>query len=180
MSNTLFTQGYDFNKKSESIALDSIFVSTGYRIPEPKIKFGKPFVMDIRPDIDDDPNTYVSCRIQRSFDQRLGTESGFIYRRLPLTLLSPTTPVIRIDAPQIPFNTSEVLNQINEILNSKLTINDLLELSYTAEDNEIILISNPDSLAWYGFITMRVNTGYVPPIVEQANLSGFTVYNPIP
>lgn len=176
MKIALFLEGYNFNRKSESIALDMIFVSTGYRIPLPKIKFNKPTVMDIRPEIDDDPNTYISARVDRDFDSRLADMAGFLYRRLPLDLLTEISPTVKVVAPQLPFKTSEVLDQINAILNSQLTLNDVLELSYSGEEDEMVLVANPDSLSWVGTKTLRLDNGTLPPLVAQRELSGFKVY----
>lgn len=136
--------------------------------------------MDIRPDIDDDPNTYVSARVDRNFDQRIGGNTGFLYRRLPFDLASGPNPTEWILAPHVPFNTSDVLDQINTILNLQLTLNDILELSYTGEDSEMTLVTNPDSLVWLGTKTLRVTTDFSPPIVSKRDLSGFTIYQPNP
>lgn len=177
MSISLLLQGYNFNRSAESIALDMIFLSTGFRIPAAKIKFEDPVVMDIRPDIDDDPNTYVMSHVDRNFDRRIGGRTGFLYRRLPLELLAPTIPDININAPHLPFKTSDVLDQINQLLKTRLTMNDLVEFNYLAPNNQMVVLANPKSLAWVGQIVLGVNTGYVPPIVNQTDLSGFEIYN---
>lgn len=178
MNIPLFLQGYNFNRQTEIIALDLIALSTGYRIPISKINFGTPVVMDIRPDLDSYPNTYCSAFVNRQYDSRIGGKTGFLYRRLPFNLLEPGDTSTKISPPKTPFKTSDVLDQINLILNSKLTLNDVVELSYSGEDDEMTLLTNPDSLVWIGIKTFTVDTGHIPPIVTNTNLSGFNIYHP--
>ena len=171
----LFLQGYNFNRKSELICLDMLYLSIKIRIPEPKIKFQIPRVMDVRPDIDDDPNTFVDAFVDRTFDIRVAGNQGFLYRRLPLDYIEQD-PEVKINPPQFPFKVSDILNQINASLNTSLTMHDLLDLEYVGDETTITLVANPDSLAWIGTKEISIETNNVTPIVSVNDLSGFTVY----
>lgn len=178
MNVSLFLQGYNFNRKTELVALDLIFVSTGFQIPLNKIKFNKPVVMDIRPDIDDDPNTYVTARVDRTFDARIGGNTGFLYRRIPMSFLTPKNNYERVSVRNTPFKTSDILAQFNKLYQCQLTINDVLELTYSGDDFQCTLVANPDSLTWIGTKTIAIDTGILPPLVMQPDLNGFLVYTP--
>lgn len=170
-----YLQGYNFNRKSELICLDMIYLTIQIRIPESKIKFNIPRVMDIRPDIDDDPNTFINVVVDRLFDKRIAGNQGFMYRRLPLDYITQDTS-IKIKPSQYPFKVSDVLNQINASLNSNLTMQDLLDLTYVGDESEIVLVTNPDSLAWIGTKTVQIKPNAVLPIVTVQDLSGFVAY----
>ena len=168
-------EGFNFNRKSEQIAVDMIFVATRFRIPEPKIIFYSPRVMDIRPDIDDDPNTSIDSFVDRTFSKVLGGRTGFLYRRLPLELIEQdnTVPIV---PSSYPYSVEDILNQINASLKVRFTSRDILNLTYSGDEENIILIANPESTTWIGDLTIKVKSNVVTPIVPQSDLSGFTIF----
>lgn len=174
-SSDTISSGYSFKKTSVTIALEMIGLVLGLNIPASKIKFNIPRVMDVRPDIDTDPNTFVQAVVSRDFDARVGGNQGFMYRRLPLsyvenTNLSPILPQ------QYPFSVADILAAINSGLNTSFTTDDLLNLSYTGEDESITILANPNSLAWIESFTLNVVSKNIPPIVHVLDLSGFIPY----
>lgn len=170
-----FLEDYNFNRESEKIALDMIYVSTKIRIPESKIKFQIPRVLDIRPDIDDDPNTFVNGFVDRGFDFRIAGVTGFMYRRLPLNYITQDE-MIQIIPEVYPYSISDILSQINLSLHTNLTTTDILDLTYTGDDPDILLVANPDSIAWIGHLTIQVKSQNLIPIVNETDLNGFNVY----
>lgn len=168
-------QGLNFNRKSIQIALDMIFVATRYRIPDSKIIFYTPRVMDMRPDIDDDPNTFIDSFVDRSFDRVIGGKTGFLYRRLPLDLIEQDSEIPIVPS-SYPYSISDILPQINASLKVQFSERDLLDLTYSGDDEEILLIANPDSTTWIGDLIIHVKPNHVEPIVTQSDLSGFTVF----
>jgi hypothetical protein len=71
----------DLWKTKLQVLMDLIYESTGQRIPEDKIKYGLPQKLDARPEVWNDPNTFVSVRIDPTYDDRYLPQTGFLYRR---------------------------------------------------------------------------------------------------
>lgn len=167
----------DFNRSSEAIALDLIFLANQYRAPVEKVTFGLARHLDQRPEILDDPNTFVPVKIDQEFDDRFSNgDDGFMYRRLPLSILIQGI-IEDIQPPFFPFYTSDILDQINEVFKTQFTMKDLVEVKYHRNDPEFILTAHPSSLVWVEGTVMQVNRGDpIPPIVTVPYLSGFTPY----
>jgi len=168
----------DFDRPSIQIALDLIYISNKERLVEEKVKLGFPKVLDVRPEITDDPNTFIPVTVDELFDMRYATHGsdGFMYRRLPLSIID-RVPGHLINPPHFPFKTSEVLDQINEQLNTQLTMGDLQEREYTKAEGVMNLYAHPHSLVWIGETEMAVNWGQpLVPIVEITYLSGFNEF----
>lgn len=175
-----FIRQRDFNRPSEEIALDLIWIHNQYRVPKEKIKFFVPMELDQRPEITDDPNTFVPVAIDDQFDDRFSGdgENGFMYRRLPLEMgITPNGP--QIHPPQFPFRTYEVLDQINQQLNLQLTEQDVLDIEYTEGMDKYELFVNPHSLVWVGSTIIDVGeAGPGESLVTVTDLSGFNQYVP--
>lgn len=175
----LFLDGYNFNRQTELIALDSIYVSTGYKIPLAKIKFGDVKILITRPDLEGYPNTYLEAKVDSNFDYRLAN-AGFMYFRLGLDELTATDPNTKVIPPHYPFNTSDVLPQINTILQTELTLHDVLELSYSGDTENFVLIANPDSFFWVGSRTLPSQSNAIGPLITTTDLNGFVAVTSAP
>ena len=54
---------HDIGKTNIQILMDLIYEFQGIKIPEEHIRYGKPMPLDARPEIMDDPNTFIPCHI---------------------------------------------------------------------------------------------------------------------
>jgi hypothetical protein len=162
-----------FRKSAKTILFESIRYFTGLVIPQHAVKLGALRVADIRPNVEDDPNTYIPAKVDAHFDARFKNFSGFMYRRLPLSLLSGTSE-LSVIAPNTTFKTSDILTQINVKYNALLSMDDVLELEYT-KSSDITLVANPNSLAWLGSLDVPLQTGTQVDLVSTIHLPGFAV-----
>lgn len=159
MSIFQFLMTYDFKRHWKQIVCDLIYVHNEYKIQPVQVEFLPPQELDQRPDIDDDPNTYTPAKINPDQDHRMKPqETGFMYRRLPLAILR-RNPQVRIVAPQFPFKTYEILDQINRHLDSNLTELDLIDETYESLEGEILIHAKPTSHVWIGFRDIIVTDG---------------------
>ena len=73
----------DIGKTEIQLLMDLIYESAGIRVPQQKIVYGKPQEMDFRPDVADDPNTFIPVVIDQDYDDRFTPTSnnGLLYRR---------------------------------------------------------------------------------------------------
>jgi hypothetical protein len=140
-------KNYDLSKTSSELAMDFIFATNQYRVPLSKIRFGRPKALDYRLDIEDDPNTYVKTYVDPNFESRFKNDHGFMYLRLPLSVLTPK-PGVEFEAPPYPFTTYSVLAKINAYLGTKLTTTDLVNEVYRDPSKLFSLTANSRSLAW--------------------------------
>lgn len=166
-------QTHDFNKDSKLIALDLIWASTGFRIRPEKIKFGRAVHMDTRPDIDDDPDTFVEANVDSSEDARLGQGSGFMYQRLPLSSVRGFRNIRVYPKHGDTFKTSDILEEINSKLNVEFNKHDLLEMEYPGDAQTITVYADPGSWTWVGSVDIGVSDVKVEPLFRLRDLNGF-------
>lgn len=166
----------NFKRSSTQIASDMIYVSTKYSIPVTKITFGIPRVMDMRPDIDEDPNTAIVATIKKGFDARLEGERHFLYRRFPLDFTTQDESIYIIP-PHFPYTVSDIVAGINESLSTSFVSTDFIDLTYSGAEDTITLIANPNSLAWTGSKTIKVVSSSEQTLITTTDLSGFTEYS---
>ncbi len=180
MSILMFVLEHDLSRPSKDIAIDLIYQTNQYAIRRDHVTFGKPLEMDITPFIDDDPNTFVPVDIKRAEDARMRGDDGFLYRRLPLSLLVQD-PTFIIRTQQLPFKVHDFIDQINEQLQAQLTVDDVVNDEFTSIDGPFILRASPHSLAWIGTTELTVDaTDDRPRLVKEPFLAGFKIYQPQP
>lgn len=159
MSIFQFILAYDFDRPEEKILCDLIYIANKYRMEPPVVTFGIPKAFDQRPDIEDDPNTYIPAKVNPKFDQRLVKgATGFRYTRIPLAALRMAENSL-IQPPVVPFKTYDILPQINQQLGVQLTENDLENITYTTMNDDFIIRAKPTSLIWIGWRNIQVNGG---------------------
>lgn len=169
----LLLEQRDFNKPSKLLALDQIWAFTGIRIRPDKIKLGKAEVLDQRPDIDYDENTFVPAEIDFAEDVRFTTENGFLYRRFSLAELANGRPLVILDPPST-FTVEDVLDQINMSWDAQLTLEDLDNtIVYRSTDETFVLETNEGSLAWYGNQPFNVQMSGTSAFLKIVDLDGF-------
>ncbi|BAQ02687.1 hypothetical protein AVU38_gp159 [Ralstonia phage RSL2] len=159
MSIFQFILTYDFDRPEAETLCDLIYISNKYKLPPPMATFGTPKALDQRPDIEDDPNTYIPAKINPKFDHRMfPTETGFLYHRIPLAALRVVDDSV-IQPLAIPFKTYDILDQINRQLGVRLTENDLVNTEYTTMDDDFVITALPTSKIWMGWRYINVLGG---------------------
>lgn len=160
------------HRTTVEIALDLIYAATEQQFPVEKIDLWIPRAIDVRPDLETDPNTFIGADVDGEYDDRYGppTDDGFLYRRLPLSiLLRPAN--LDIDLPEtFPFTTHDILPQLNIALNAQLTVNDVLNDEYTSIEDVLQVRAHPQSLAWIGALVIERNSAVGGRLLEDNTL----------
>lgn len=172
-------QSKDWNRPSEVLALELIYAYNLWKCPVDKIEFGKPVVCDPRPDITDDPNTFVPTVIDPEYDSRFEGQNGFMYRRLPIEIIGPDRgPEIR--PKQFPFYAWDEIDAINEFMGLQLRKEDILNIKYEDNQTDYNLYLSDSALVWLpGVISLNVGPpGPRDMLVQNAELSGFKQWAP--
>lgn len=180
MSILMFVLEQNLARPSKDIAIDLIYQANQYLIRRDHVVFGKPLDMDITPEIDGDTNSFVPADISRAEDDRMRGDDGFLYTRLPLSLLMQD-PNFIIRTGQTRWKVHDHLSQINEQLRANLAKEDVINDEFTTLDGPFILRAHPHSLAWIGTTELTVDaTDDEPRLVKEPFLTGFKVYQPQP
>lgn len=159
MSIFQFIMTYDFDRPETDILCDLVYISNKYRLKPTVVTFGDPQEIDQRPDIEDDPNSFIPAVVLPKFDYRMVPgETGFMYHRIPLAALRVMDDSI-IQPLAIPFKTYDILDGINKQLGVQLTENDLENLEYTTMDDDFIIQAKPTSKIWTGWRYINVLGG---------------------
>lgn len=159
MSIFQFILTYDFDRPEKLVICDLIYVSNKYRLQPPQVEFGLPKELDQRPDIEDDPNSYIDAVVNPKYDHRMvPAETGFLYRRIPLAALRPADEH-SIIPPAVPFTTYDILDQINAQFGVQLTEDDLENIEYTDMEDAFIIRAKPTSKIWTGWRNINVAGG---------------------
>lgn len=154
-----FIMTYDFNRPETETLCDLIYVTNKYKLPPAMVAFGTPMALDQRPDIEDDPNSYISAKVQQKFDHRMvPKETGFLYHRIPLAALR-VQDASAITPPAVPFKTYDILDQINRQFGVQLSENDLENTEYTTMDDDFVITAKPSSRLWMGWRYLNVTGG---------------------
>lgn len=167
----------DIGKSETQLLMDLIFESAGIRVPEQKIRYGKPQEMDVRPDLSDDPNTFIPVTIDTDYDDRFppGSNSGLLYRRRELSTYFPVENYAIYTQLNV-VRLYDILDQINLHLPYPLIEMDLLNQSITTTGlTSITLRANPNSFIWIGNVTINVTIerGDKLLLLSQLELEGF-------
>jgi hypothetical protein len=159
MSLFQFVRAYNFDRPETKILCDLVYRSTKYKLEPAVVTFGTPMELDPRPDVEDDPNTYTPAVVKSNFDHRLKPEeTGFLYTRIPLGMLAMKDNTI-IQPLAIPFKTYDILPQINKQLGTRLTEDDLENITYVTMDDDFVIQAKPTSRVWVGGRTVEVLGG---------------------
>lgn len=154
-----------FLRPAKEILLDLVHVFLEYEIPIDKITFGKASALDQRPEVPTDPDTFVQAEIAQDYDYRFPGANGFLYRRIPLGMAT-VNQGLEIYAPDFPFTTWDVLDQINRFMNLALLPEDVINETYDLGSVVFLLQADPGSWNWEG--------GRVMPVVFPDNLPSNT------
>lgn len=136
-------------RKSKDIVVDLIYHHNHYRIPLHLATFGKPQALDQRPDVQDDPNTFIRVYLEDEYDGRFIGNDGFMYMRYALAQL---TPVEHIQPPQLsaPFKVHDLIPYLNERYGVAFEPEDLVNEEYAEVPSVVTLKASQDSLVWAG------------------------------
>lgn len=151
------------DRPSIEIALDLIYRATQYRIPASKITFGIPKAVDLRIDIKQDENTFVPVELAEVFDARFAGdgEEGFLYRRIPLSLLTQDETVA-LTLPPYPFEAHDILDDINAKFHTQFTEQDIENTRYVDSSVPFEITASPHSLVWLGKVGFTPSEAVMP------------------
>lgn len=164
----------DYERPSEVILRDLIYVYNGVRLPEFHTKFGEPRPVDQRPEIKVDENTFIPIAVDEEIDARFDDIAGLMYRRTPINEVADDI-LILIDVSGFPFTLYEVLDQINVRLRLQLTEADVYDQTITSAEEPIRLKLKPGSQVFIGDSPI-LRTFVRVPLLNVLDLSGFQEY----
>lgn len=170
---------HDIGKTREELLMDLIYETNGQRIPLDKIKFGIPREVDQRPDLDNDPNTFIPVTIDSSYDDRFGVGvGGLMYRRHDLSLYMKDVDLTVITPLSLPFTIQDILEQVNDQLPYPIDPLEVINYEYkTIEQAEfgVTLKARDGAYIWFHGVHFQVNTGLLDgsPLISNTNLDGF-------
>ena len=151
----------NFNKSSETLAMELIYASTGFKAPVSKVVFGLPQILDPRLDLQNDENTFIPAAFDSAYDARFSSDGGFRYKRLPLSELFHDTSLQPV-VPAVPFRTHAVLAQLNALYDAQLEEDDVLDLENTQEGS-FTVVASPLSLVWIGYAVLTTRSTEATP-----------------
>lgn len=141
---------HDIGKTKIQLLTDLLYETNDLRIPEERIKYGDPQPLDARPDLKYDPNTFIPFRIDPTYDFRLSRNSGFMYRRRPLSEYLADHP-FTITVDHFPFQVTDYLDEINSHLPFPLDAADIQNYTFDKAGVQTFdLIADNKSLIWTG------------------------------
>lgn len=164
----------DVNRPENLIALDMFRVYAGLNIRPNKIKFGKAQELDQRPDLPCDENAFCPVEIDPTEDTRFIGETGFMYRRWTLAEVA-RGQVVQINGIAGRFKVEDILDQINEQLETQFTLESLDNtVEYDIDDDSFVLYAHPHSLAFCGSVAFELGEPERRDLLDVTRLSGFT------
>ncbi len=171
---------HDLGKTEIQLLTDLIYESTGVRIPEERISYGDPSELDARPDVELDPNTFISAKIDPTYDYGLSVRQiGFLYRRRYIAKhLEGIQFTLKFN--RWPMRLSDIVSeQINPYLRYPLSTKDYVDYEITDRNTSRLKIAaNPKSLFWIGSQSMAIMLPGTElfKIVDIEELTGFNQY----
>lgn len=173
---------HDIGKSREELLMDLIYETNGQRIPLDKIKFGKPYKVDQRPDLDNDANTFIPVEIDPAYDDRFGNGTGGImYRRHDLGLYTKNADLTVVIPLFLPFTVHDILDQINALLPYPIDPLEIINYEYkTIEQAEfgVTMQARKEAYIWFHGVHFKVDTSYLTqkPLINNPTLIGFTAF----
>jgi hypothetical protein len=167
----------DVGKTDIELLMDLIYETAGIRVPEQKITYGKPTVLDVRPDITGDSNTFIPIVIDADYDDRFPADAGkgLLYRRRELSEhFSEASYTIFTQLASVKLYA--ILSQLNAVLSYPLTTKDVLDQTIdTSEATSLTILANPDSYIWTGsaIITVNIIGDDLVELLTISDLEGF-------
>lgn len=170
----------DIGKSDIEIMMDLIYETNRLRIPEDHIKYGVPTVLDQRPDIATDENTFISVKIDPDYDNRYAAVEGFLYRRVELGAYFENID-ITITATAFPFTIRSIWDtQVQPFLPFPIDKKDVEDYLFTSLTATTVNVNGAaGSLLWCGTVKITLNP-ISPAFFELCpvtqSLPGFSEY----
>lgn len=142
-------------RKNRDILIDLIYHHNRYRVPFHFATFGKPQSLDQRPEITDDPNTFIRIHLEDEYDARFIGNDGFMYQRYTLTQLASVKP-IKLPVLTVPFKVHDLIPYLNEKYGVSFEKEDLVNDEYTEIPETLTLRTCDHSLIWAGSIEINL------------------------
>ena len=152
---TLIEEG-DLNRPSREIASDLIFIANGFRFPIDEVHFGIPQMLDQRPDLNEDANSFIPADVAYEVDDRFPGTTGFLYTRIDINALVQEAETL-VAPQQYPFRVHHLLPQLRLFFNTQWDETDIEDEVVVLPVSELIIRCKPGSLAWIG--SRRINVG---------------------
>lgn len=174
---------HDIGKSKLDLLTDLIYESYGRRIPLDKVKYGHPQELDVRPDILDDPNTFIPATIDINYCGNRSPDAGFMYRRRTLKEYFDDNPV-NVAITTFPISIRQLLvDQINPQLPFPIDPLDIKDDQVTDPTLGTIRIRPvSDSFIWctnFDLTVTPLDPDYFKLVTIQS-LNGFNEYVPPP
>lgn len=172
----------DLGKTRLQLLTDLIYEYNGIRIPESKVVYGDPEVLDPRPDIEDDPNTIIKFHTTPDYDESFleSSNAKLFYRRRELsTHFDKITRPIELYVEEDITSTHDLIEQLNFYLTYPLDPADILNITHNTIPGQGILTitASKKSLFWIG--SANINVTYSDTqrmgMLWVTNLNGFNL-----
>lgn len=158
----------NLNQPASQILLDLIYANNGINLAWENIEFGIPVALP--PTNDWSANTVLDVTAIYEDDDRYTGSTSITYRRIPLSELPSygTDPLVVLG---LPFQTTDLLTQINTFYQTQLSAADVVNVQYT-ELAPVVLQAAPGALCYVGEMTLPV-LGDLSALVKTTSLGGF-------
>lgn len=174
---------HDIGKSREELLMDLIYETNGQRVPLDKIKFGKPYKVDQRPDLEFDANTFIPVVIDSAYDDRFGVGiGGLMYRRHDLGQYTKNVDLTAVAPLFLPFTVHDILDQINALLPYPIDPLEVVNYEYkTMEQVEfgVTMQARKEAYIWFHGVHFKVDTSLLEgrPLITNTSLIGFTAFS---
>ena len=177
MSYVSYVKARGLGRPSEALALDLINYFNNTTLNTFDFSYGQTAVVDVRPEILDDQDTFVPVVVELSYDYHYTPhndlrQDGFLYKRLDIAELLDGRTLVVI-APSPTYTTWDLLGQLNYQLQSQLSHRDIVDTRHSATDAQVLVRIAGDSLAWTGEFVVTVDQTPVTVVVRKT-LGGHT------
>lgn len=185
MSYVSYVKARGLGRPSEALALDLINYFNQTTLDTFDFSYGRTGVVDQRPEILDDQDTFVPVVVDLSQDSHYTPhndfrQDGFLYKRLSIEELVAGR-ALSVIAPAPTYTTWDLLGQLNHQLQSQLSHRDVVDAHHSATDAQVLVRIAADSLAWTGEFAVNVDQTPVTVVIRKtlggqlrATTEGFT------
>lgn len=136
----------NLNRDPKDIVLDLLYIENQIKFYPQKTTLGKPSPLDTRPDIYWDSNTYIPLKVADSVGMAFDGSNGLEYHRIGFD--EANINIIPRKLP--PTNLYSILSMLNRLYGTRLTEDDLYDISIEWADDPVNIKAKPGSLVWQG------------------------------
>lgn len=141
-----FLSTCDLARPAADIALDLVCMAGEFSLTAEQVTLGVPELPEDRVDLADDTTVWLPLTLDPSVAADFPGLTGVRYRRIPLSWVTQNR-VLRFRH-AYPFSTLDVLSELNAQLGTQFTTDDVVDRTYTSEEDIFFLEVKPESLVW--------------------------------